>query len=165
MKRLEGQHNLTKVYQHVHACSGVISQTGRRVQEERSTAEVEFRSKKTSPPIIVTCESWYRFENMKASPRIISFSTLPLRGFQNLANNSQTSLFSKTLERNKFRPKLNETKLIAGQAQKIQQMAWNKEHCKVKLRSPLFPLLRGNDWSSPRIHRASVTIYRRKIAL
>ena len=125
----------------------------------------EFRSIKTSP-IIVTCESWYRFENMKASARIISFSTLPLRGFQNLATNSQNSYFSKTLERNKFGPKLNETKLTAGQAQKIQQMAWNKECCRVKLRSPLFPLLCGNDWSSsPRIHRASVTIYRRKTAL
>lgn len=28
-------------------------------------------------------------------------------------------------------------------------MAWNSEHCKVKLRSPLFPLLCGTDWSSP----------------
>jgi hypothetical protein len=127
-------------------------------------ARAEFKSIKTSP-IIVTCEFWYRFENMKASPRIISFSTLPLRGFQNLATNSQNSHFSKTLERNKFGPKLNETELTAGQTQKIQQMAWNKERCKVKLRSPLFPLLCGNDWSSPRIHRASVTIYRRKIGL
>jgi hypothetical protein len=138
----------------------------RRKEHSRAVnVGAEFGSTKTSPPIIVTYESWYRFENMKASPRIISFSTLPLTGFQNLATNSQTSHFSKTLERNKFHPKLNETKLTAGQTQKIQQMAWNKERCKVKLCSPLFPLLCGNDWSSPRIHRALVTIYRRKIAL
>ena len=139
--------------------------SSRRTEHSRAVnVRVEFGSMKTSS-ITVTCESWYRFENMKASLRIISFSTLPLREFQNLATNSQTSHFSKTPERNKFPPKLNETKLTAGQTQKIQQMAWNKERCKVKLRSPLFPLLCGNDWSSPRIHRASVTIYRRKIAL
>jgi len=114
--------------------------SSRRTEHSRAVnVKVEFRSKKTSPPIIVTCESWYRFENMKASPRIISFSTLPLRGFQNLATNSQTSHFAKTLERNKFRPNFNETKLTQGQTQKIQQMAWNKERCKVKLLSPLFP--------------------------
>jgi hypothetical protein len=92
--------------------------SSRETEHSRSVnVRVEFRSIKTSP-IIVTCESWYRFENMKASPPIISFSTIPLRGFQNLATNSQTSHFSKTLERNKFRPKLNETKLTAGQTQK-----------------------------------------------
>jgi hypothetical protein len=72
--------------------------SSRRTEHSRAlNVRVAFRSIKTSPPIIVTCESWYRFENMKESPRIISFSTLPLRGFQNLTTNYQTSHFSKTL--------------------------------------------------------------------
>ena len=35
----EGQHNVTKLYKYVYVGSVVIWQTGRRVQEERSTAE------------------------------------------------------------------------------------------------------------------------------